>query len=1619
MNISLHNNLLMMNAGNQYKINAGKEKKAAEKLTSGFRINRSADDAAGLQISEKMRAQIRGLRQGSENARDGISWLQTGEGALGEVHAMLHRMKELTVKSLNDTNTLEDRAAMQAEFDALQSEMDHIFDTTEFNNQKIFADHEPTYYQFEGNVVWQQSQPHVISGGANDLIIECLKDGSGSPETITVTVPAGVYTTQELIDELDDAMAKSGAREKGLVMEYTQDGTCNLNFEGGEKIESVGGGLAYLLYDVYEGGSMGALIGTTGFNETSKLEIASANNQLSFEIESSGGTSKQINITFPSGKYTRQQLIDMLNEKLKGTSVKAIAYGTGIKLTSEDSIITRFKGNMFKVDEKGKEEVYTSVFYDNVKYGNIVMGAASFQGGAVLPTEKRDEEHKYYEINAGNNQLNFQANGSSQTVTITIPDGKYTASEMAAKLNQLFAGNNLELNASFFSSGGYQGIRIDSTVKGTFSKVGLNKNSSAFDTLFVDRKYNAYVVDAAWSREEKDDKGAVFKGAKSFTGSALPLEITGANNTFRLSLTNASGTSTHTITLAAGSYTTAQAVADAINAQLTANTAPIAYKGLVKATVENGKIVLNGADGVTAVSASASSGSSGYNDIFVLNKVNYVKQDISGSTVTTNTPIPDGTVIKPGDNTLQVSVSGNGYNITLPTGNNVTHDAIADAIEKAVQEKQVTSPNTFSNVNGRGSSTDDNFDESAVGNTVVKSENYTGVGSSQNPQGDTTVFEYNNPAKVTITPVLSETTVISKENNQLQLQILKDGPIKSITIPDGAYNRQGLAKAIQSQIDAAFGKYYGGAVVSVNSSGQLELEARLNQKGSANKGDGAETKISCSTGTSSFLKELNTTRTAAQIASDVALKSSITIADECNSLSFSYTENGVSKTADIVLSNGNYTRAGIRDEINKKLKAAGIGVTAGLSGSYLTLENNLKGKGNSISFNTRTGGSAVEALFGDLTSEQPARATVNLDMQGKINIDSTSNTFQMKVNGNPCNLTLDSGEYSRSEFADMLNQKFKDANVGITATLNGKRLAFETDKKGSGASFDITYGTGGTSMKAIYGETTTVIPGLKASFTPDGRLSLTSTTGNANIKISSDSGGVFQQPLAVPETVNPTSSGGYYSKKNCYIDGVNLSEPVTIDEWNNDLKFNYYADGKRSAISVSVPQKKYTFAELQTELQNLLDKQMGQNQVEVTVRAAGVRIETVKTGSKYYMADFAGDFYDKVLCSTKERSAAQTTQEKNGSQSNDLAFTVGRKDVRNQPVELKKGFSDTLTLDFTYGGTTKTLNMQLTPGVYDGDSLTKEIQAQLNKALVNAGLEANTIEVGIGGVNTGVDGSNDSNALVFKLSSSVRLPVSGQYIIDGVGGNAAFSVFYQTDGKMDPAYIKGSRDISGGAVIEAGEEEFSFEADGAEYRILIPQGTYTSKEVIDTVNQQLRGSGAPVTAEEEDGRLVLRHNNLGSHKIGNVKGAAKQKLFFQENGVSVEKKGIMLQLSGKLPDYAVMEQQAVNTVFLGINSITISAPKYAEKALSRLDGALDKVSEIRSDFGSKQNQLERAINNNGNEEENVQSAESRLRDSDMAKEMVDFSKANILRQTAQAMMAQSDLVSEGVLKLLQ
>jgi len=185
----INHNIAALNTYRQLTVNNEASSKAIEKLSSGLRINRAGDDAAGLAISEKMRGQIRGLEMASKNAQDGISLIQTAEGALSETHAILQRMRELTVQSLNDTNEAEDRGALNEEFMALIAEIDRIADTTQFNGKVLLNG------ELGGGKLDEDSVEDLAEAGVVGITIAGAEAGEYKLEldetTLTVTYPAG------------------------------------------------------------------------------------------------------------------------------------------------------------------------------------------------------------------------------------------------------------------------------------------------------------------------------------------------------------------------------------------------------------------------------------------------------------------------------------------------------------------------------------------------------------------------------------------------------------------------------------------------------------------------------------------------------------------------------------------------------------------------------------------------------------------------------------------------------------------------------------------------------------------------------------------------------------------------------------------------------------------------------------------------------------------------------------------------------------------------------------------------------------------------------------------------------------------------------------------------------------------------------------------------------------------------------------------------------------------------------------------------------------------------------------------------------------------------------------
>ena len=206
----VQHNLSAMNANRQLGITTNAQAKSSEKLSSGYKINRAGDDAAGLTISEKMRSQIRGLNKASDNAQDGISAIQSAEGALNETHSILQRMNELATQAANDTNTTSDRNAIKKEIDALTSEIDRIATTTQFNTQNLL----------DGKFTAKNLQVGALSGQAIKISIASMKAADIGLTSVNVDsfAAAGKSMTaiQGAISKVSDQRSALGALQNRL-----------------------------------------------------------------------------------------------------------------------------------------------------------------------------------------------------------------------------------------------------------------------------------------------------------------------------------------------------------------------------------------------------------------------------------------------------------------------------------------------------------------------------------------------------------------------------------------------------------------------------------------------------------------------------------------------------------------------------------------------------------------------------------------------------------------------------------------------------------------------------------------------------------------------------------------------------------------------------------------------------------------------------------------------------------------------------------------------------------------------------------------------------------------------------------------------------------------------------------------------------------------------------------------------------------------------------------------------------------------------------------------------------------------------------------------------------------
>ncbi len=437
----INHNMMALNTNRQLKCNDNSLAKSLEKLSSGYRINSAADDAAGLAISEKMRSQISGLEQASTNAQDGISLIQTAEGALQETEDILQRMRELAVQASNGTLADADRAAVQDEVDQLAGEIDRIAETTEFNTKSLLDGSFTTSFQIGANA----NQSMSVSISKMDA------------ETLGVT-----DQSTSAAAKVDNGSNLLGVRALDLNTAGETVGSYNL------VVESDGSGTTVNVYlKDSEGNTMAEALAQTA--------------------PAADGNFTTFTLTAAAGGFTNDVTISVDDDTAAVTwgavagSIVGTTQSTGVTLSNQGTDLTAAGGDINFVNlTSGKLAAgdYRIEFVDDAATGGVV-GKLQVDDGAGGWDDLLDDEGKVYTTGAIDT-----ASGANYTVSFKDADGNEATITFQSEAG-VVADGDLVLFSSVVGSGTNVGIDVSSST--TMAETAITTIDTAIETISTQR----------------------------------------------------------------------------------------------------------------------------------------------------------------------------------------------------------------------------------------------------------------------------------------------------------------------------------------------------------------------------------------------------------------------------------------------------------------------------------------------------------------------------------------------------------------------------------------------------------------------------------------------------------------------------------------------------------------------------------------------------------------------------------------------------------------------------------------------------------------------------------------------------------------------------------------------------------------------------------------------------------------------------------------------------------------------------------------------------------------------------------------------------------------------------
>ena len=1670
-----------------------KLQKSLEKLASGYQVNRAADDAAGLAVSEKMRGIIAGLDQGVKNMNDGISYLHSVDGSAQEIHNIIHRLETLAVEASNGTYDSLDRGALDLEYQQLLEEIGQITDTSHFNGLPLFEKHLESYGLNEGVVVHDSSI--VVNRFNMPLVIGYTLDGQ--QKEYTINVPYGTYSPEVLADVIDTELYD---KAPNLIIGVNENREFTIQSEPG-KIDYVGGPGATLFYDATIGSESGYLLGVTTFvHENAKLEIFTGENDvMSFRL---GDNDTVHSITLDAGKYTRDELIDHMNAKFAASGIpgdiKAVPEtnnngGMIIGIACKETI-TGLTGNFLKMDNK------SSPIYDIANYGYTNNTQSVLTGKKVIPvnTEIVRGRNEYFILDLSW----YGADDAKETrrVQIDLLDANENEkvyanpSDLAARINDQLG--DLPFTASISSSGT---LVIKSDQYGDKCKVDLVESLAPSGYMVYDlfdkgtlSKLNPSVTTSSFSPASLT--------AKKTLGSSI--EVPADENELVFTVATDSGNKTMNITIPANTYTAAS-LQNELNNQVAANYPDLASKltFTVGNTIKLSAIEFSGAD---IKSFSVSSASSGYGRL------------IGGVYYTDNYSIEKGSE--------ETYASGSG---TMPSGS----PAVSSTAGKT------TDVVTYSNNTSTTSQITQDYIIYSPVSPTIKNGYQVEYDDSESIIGDERIEKF--PASMTMSGALTQFTANGKSMRDINLVLSVTDTTGStafnIVVPKGSTKEQAI-QLINKELD-------GKATAKADGNNLVVTTAA--------KGDGVQIATGSCTMANSARKNSIATRSNAVIDethNKVYVPSTMTIPDAASQLPFTVgTSNNkfVFKAGatnySLTLTNGTYTSVkALADELNARIAEADGGtpkttVSVGSSGKSLVFSGPLKESG---AFTIDTANSTCNIYktknvketagnpnYNPATGkiEEPASVTAaGFDSHFPMTIDSSNNTvtftYKSPTETKNVTITVPSDTYnSASDCAQAINTVVNNdpalKDIISVSYASGKGLTFTTKNGGAGYSITNLGGTAGfdkyikkasagnngtidTTTNKVYFPATisnnkfstlfsgsglevtdknkhvaltisgttvefdlaegdyigtagmnSIVSQLQAGFAGHG---VTVSASSSTLSITTDAKGsaanfsvsgnntsyIFKKSNSVAKETSTTRSDS-----RCTITSSNRITSITIENYNNEMSFDYAVDVNGSPVSgrasISVPAGTYTADTLAAALQTAIDNALGTDQLTVSTSNGHISIKGATPSDTRKISNFSGRLFDNVFQSVSYSGINRHTETKGTSLGSTLSYIVGRNDLEpsskdeylsGKDVCIYTDLNDTLIFDLNYGGMTHTIEFQIPTGDYTKKQLANVIEqkgreefAKLTDYTGNSfpddffNASIGLSELGVSENNTGISSSD-------KLVLWCKLPDDGRNgkitaIIDGIRGNSAYRIFYDATRSPQPSTFYGKPDLSDGIVINDENDILGFELDGVPTSIDIPHGEYTLDELAQYLNDTLANAGSDVRVGHRDGRIMFYTVENGDFVFNKFTGNAANDIIY--GGESREEDtDIGIHKGRRTDDYIMYEKTRVDEHLMRINTTGVTTAERAQKALNRLNLANNYLSKQRAVSGAYENRTEHALANRQNYIENLTASESQIRDADMAKQYADYTKHQILNQAQQTIFGHFRNNQQSILNII-